>query len=394
MHATATSDQKHPYINLCGIRDHCMKTVHDRVELSCSFHKTRPAVDVRWFTWVSNGIIELNTTQVVSVENNQLYSTRTNLLISESSNLFDMYSCRASGPPLSPATVESFIVIHNNQITSKFEGVQIEQVTLLLYGSANLSCHKSENLTAATVLWKLGHSFSTLKEIAHSYYIKNHRQRYSKAKLMFDDHTGDITVRDVTQRDHGTIYMCFSNVNGREAATAYSIFVIVPPSPPYIRIDGCHDTMYRCLKRRHKGKIVCKVLNVFPKVTLQPYTTAPDLINFSNIETITETNGNNYDVTLVFNYTVDRKVCNFNVPLTCIAVGEPAVMFPFRRDVIVKENCVTSVAWSDVAITERDNVEPSTASSLKTTDSLTVKITCVVTVLFHFVNIPLSHSLL
>lgn len=93
---------------------------------------------------------------------------------------------------------------------------------------------------------------------------------------------------------------------------------------------------------------------MFPKVTLQPYTTAPDLINFSNIETITETNGNNYDVTLVFNYTVDRKVCNFNVPLTCIAVGEPAVMFPFRRDVIVKGKFLITI--SVISLIYKQNV--------------------------------------
>lgn len=223
---TATPDQKHPFISLCRKRHQCLKTSYNRVNLTCSFHKSRPAVDLRWFTWDSNGSIELNTTQVASVENNQLYSTRTDFLISESSNLFNMYSCRASGPPLSPASVESFILIHNTQMTSKFQGVHIEQVTLLLYGSASLSCHKTDNVISEIVLWKAGKSFSTLNEIAHSYYIENHRQRYSKAELMFDDHTGDIKVRDVTQRDHGTIYMCFSSVNGREAATAYSIFVI------------------------------------------------------------------------------------------------------------------------------------------------------------------------
>ncbi|PIK46650.1 hypothetical protein BSL78_16483 [Apostichopus japonicus] len=236
---------------------------------------------------------------------------------------------------------------------------------------------------AQIIIHATGKSFSTLNEIAHSYYIENHRQRYSKAELMFDDHTGDIKVRDVTQRDHGTIYMCFSNVNGREAATAYSIFVIVPPSPPYIRIVGCRDTVSSCQKRGREGKIVCKVSNVFPNVTLQPSTsTPPDRVKFTNIIQKEDKNGDNYDITLVFNYTVGSTFCNVDVPITCIAVGEPALTFPSQRDVFVKENCVTSAIWSEVAITERSDVQPSTMSSLKITAKLTMNITCLVTVLF------------
>lgn len=114
-------------------------------------------------------------------------------------------------------------------------------------------------------------------------------------------------------------------------------FLVVPPSPPYIRIVGCSDTVSSCQKRGREGKIVCKVSNVFPNVTLQPSTsTPPDRVKFTNIIQKEDKNGDNYDITLVFNYTVGSTFCNVDVPITCIAVGEPALTFPSQRDVFVK----------------------------------------------------------
>lgn len=224
--STVKSNLSHPLIDHCGKHEHCMKSINGSASVSCSFRKARPAVNLEWFTWMSGQPRKLNTTQIIIKDGPGVFRTRAELQMENSTTLFQILSCQASGPSVSPASLTSWVAVYNKVRARDYDDMIITTRSVSQHASTNLPCRESSTDIPDIALWLSGTTFSDIKPIAYTFNNSLQQRRLSEASHSFDSSTGSIELRDVTHRDHGTLFVCFSSTNFTERAFAFSIAVL------------------------------------------------------------------------------------------------------------------------------------------------------------------------
>ncbi|KAJ8037451.1 NACHT, LRR and PYD domains-containing protein 3 [Holothuria leucospilota] len=306
--------------------------------LSCRINASKPPSTVEWIFQTEEEKEVLNSSKEITENFHSTFDTIARLSLSLfGDSVVTMLFCGSRQKHVNDWKYTPIVIDFSQDTSLAIES--FDPVYFSINGLIKLQCSSSSaNRTNNVIVWKRL-SFDKFENIALW------TKAYPDNMQIFDNEysvgtEGSLFITSV-QIHHEGKYTCIASNTVEDAVTSFQLFVLVPPSPPYLTVSGC-PTLERCIVvSTGTGKVTCSVSGVRPIVSLEWSTEDKRKIHFQREETSMQENSDLFSVytTLYYNLSLDTE-CGKVSFVRCSAYGVSTSTFLSVRKVeLINAEC-------------------------------------------------------
>lgn len=345
---TVTSSKHLPTIQGCNPEEPlCLLNGKDAGFSTCRYEGSRPPVHLQWFERSANHERKVESITWSIADSKFTFTTISNISLNFAQNRFlVVLVCQVLNIPLGFSAGKEALVdlTEDDRHNSK----TYEAIPFPINSRATFQCSIREK--EASFIWKADfrEKFDT---VAFSV--------MGKTNSVMDGFTitefGDLVVENVEMRHEGN-YTCFYDKDSSISQKTISLFVVVPPTYPYVSIDECKPTGTCIINASSQGLLTCRVSGIRPAVSLT-WSQKSDNGNIRLTEgkevIVRELDLSSVSLTLFYVFS-DNIPCGQKVNLQCQAEGMGARFLASRTTevIVIKDHspCHKDVSESGSSI--------------------------------------------
>lgn len=328
-----------PKIVSCDDESPCTVSVTKNGHPVCQVDSARPHVDLEWVVQIRGKDIHAEGQVSFSEPNSDGVTYKSIAVLNETMNterLLAVYICKPRWIFAGLVTERKVLVDYSderNLLNLPLDGTAYYEINR----RSELRCEVSN---FSPIIWRKVDSSDTVETIGFMYEdIIYNEGEFSEDVIISSD--GSLQFTSLQLHHEGTYACIYDSDKGVKGTQVRYLQVLVPPSPPYIKIKECQEDDPCIFRGNRSGSLTCVIHGVRPEVPLTWVGTDDKLITLKDVRTVIQNRGPLTDISTSVYYELSHDiVCGTSVELKC-QVGHPIsqIIQPYATTVIYTDEC-------------------------------------------------------